>query len=185
MRRCSKVLVVWVRSLCMLAFVPAAFAQEFTLQVGLPIAGNARQAKNSLLVVRPGGCADPASAQITATAEGLVEGARRSVPLTLAALPTPGVHAVLRDWASGGATAAAAFGTPSGTANAAAALGTPSGGVWIVNLVGTCAGRTAGAIVPVGPNATFRREAVKLLAHRPTPAEIDDSLKALTTGGQK
>ena len=159
MRGHSKVLLVWVTTLWMLAFMPVAVAQEFTLQVGLPIAGNAQPAKSSLLVVRPGGCAEPTSAQITATAEGIVEGTRHSVRLTLFALPTPGVHAVPKGWASRG--------------------------VWIVSLVGTCAGKTAGAIVPVGPNATFRRETVKLLAHRPTPAEIDASLQALTTGGQK
>jgi hypothetical protein len=137
-----------------------AVAQDFVLQVGPPVAGNAQPAKSSLLVVRPGGCADPASAQITATAEGIVDGARRSVPLRLAALPTPGVHAVPKDW--------------------------PKGGVWVVNLVGMCAGRTAGAIVAVaGPNAEYRREAVTHLPHPATPSEIDASLKALAAGGQK
>jgi hypothetical protein len=159
MRRCSKVVLMWITTLGTLAFAPPAFAQEFALQVGPPIAGKGQPAKSSLLVVRPGGCAEPASAHITATAEGIVQGTRRSVPLTLVAMPTPGVHAVPRDWARGG--------------------------VWIVTLAGTCAGKTAGAIVPVGPNAMFRRQDVTLLAHRPTPAEIDASLKALTTGGQK
>jgi hypothetical protein len=60
-----------------------------------------------------------------------------------------------------------------------------SAGVWIVNLVGTCAGKTAGAIVSIGPREGFRRESVKLLAHRATPAEIDESLKAVATGGAK
>jgi hypothetical protein len=135
-------------------------AQDFALQVGPPVAGKAQPAKASLLVVRPGGCADPGNAQITATAEGLVDGVRRSVPLKLSTLPTPGVHAVPKDW--------------------------PPGGFWVVNLVGTCAGKTAGAIVSVapGPNPSYRRDGVKLLPHRPTSAEIDASLKALTTGGQ-
>ena len=137
----------------------AAVAQDFALQVGPPFAGNAQPAKSSLLVVRPGGCADPATARITATAEGIVNGARRSVPLKLSALPTPGVHAVPKDW--------------------------PHGGVWIINLVGTCGGKTAGAIVSfVGPNAEYRREAVKYLPHPATPSEIDASLKALTAGVQ-
>jgi hypothetical protein len=159
MRRNSMVLPACITAVCTLGVVPVAVAQEFTLQVGLPIAGNTQQAKSSLLVVRPGGCADPGSAEITATAEGIVDGARRSVPLTLTALPTPGVHAVPKHWARGG--------------------------VWIVNLVGTCAGKTAGALVPIGPKATFRRETVKLFAHRPTAAEIDASLNALTGGAQK
>ena len=136
----------------------AGFAQDFALQVGPPIAGASQPAKKSLLVVRPGGCADPARAQIMATAEGLVDGVRRSVPLQLAALSTPGVHAVSKDW--------------------------PNGGFWVVNLVGTCSGKTAGAIVSIGSNSAYRREAVKLFPHRPTSAEIEASLKALTTGGQ-
>jgi hypothetical protein len=157
MRRHSKVPLLWIMIAWMLPF--AATAQEFTLQIGAPIAGNAQGAKSSLLVVRPGGCADPAAAQITAMAEGLVDGERRSMPLTVFELPTPGVHAVPKGWAKHG--------------------------VWVVSLVGTCAGKTAGAIVPVEPNATFRRDAVTLLARRPTPAEIDASLKLMTTGGPK
>jgi hypothetical protein len=167
MRRDLKVMRASIATVGVLALVAGVTAQEFTLQVGQPIAGNGLPAKSSLLVVRPGGCANPASAHISATAEGIVNGARRSVPLTLSPLPTPGVHAVPKDWATGG--------------------------VWIVNLVGTCAGKTAGAIVPVAtvpvvkgtPDITFRRETVKLLAHQATPTEIDASLKALTTGGQK
>jgi hypothetical protein len=158
MRRHVMVLVVgaalsgWVSA-------SVAAAQEFTLQVGQPIAGVAQPAKSSLLVVRPGGCANPASAEITATAEGIVDGARRSVPLRLNPLPTPGGRAVPKDWISAGA--------------------------WIVSLTGTCAGKQAGAIVPVGPNATFRREAIKQLPHPPTADEIEASLKSLATGGQK
>jgi hypothetical protein len=137
---------------------PPAVAQDFALQVGPPVAGNAPPAKTSLLVVRPMGCADPARAQITGTAEGIVDGTRRSVPLKLSALPTPGVHAVQREW--------------------------PKFGVWIVNLVGTCAGKTAGAIVSMGAaDAAYHREAVKQLPHAATAAEIEASLQALRAGG--
>lgn len=151
---------VGLAALLTAGLAPPSVAQEFALQVGPPVAGNAQPAKSSLLVVRPGGCADPASAQITATAEGIVNGARQSVPLKLAALPTPGVHAVPKDW--------------------------PTGGVWIVNLVGRCTGKTAGAIVAVvGPNAEYRREAVTHFSQPATPSEIDAVLRALTAGGQK
>ena len=135
--------------------VAEASAQDFVLQVGPPIAGNSQPSKKSFLVVRPGGC-DPARTRITGTAEGLVDGSRRTVRLELEALATPGVHAVPREFAKGG--------------------------VWVVNLVGTCAGKTAGALVPVGPNDTFNRETVKLLSHAATTAEIDASLRALTGG---
>jgi hypothetical protein len=137
-----------------------AVAQDFALQVGPPVAGNAQPAKTSMLVVRPAGCADPARAQITATAEGIVNGARRSMPLKLSALPTSGVHAIHREW--------------------------PNLGVWIVNLVGQCADKTAGAIVSMGgPNAVYHRDAVKYLPHPATPSEIEASLKALASGNEK
>jgi hypothetical protein len=150
---------VALAALFTLALTDTVFGQDFVLQVGPPIAGNAPPAKGSMFVVRPGGCANPGSARITATAEGIVNGSRRSVPLTLAALPTPGVHAIPKEW--------------------------PNGGVWIVSVVGTCAGKTAAAIVPIGPRSTFQRETVKLLGHRPTAEEVETSLKALTPGGQK
>lgn len=143
---------------------PAA-AQDFALQVGPPVAAAAQPGsfvkKDSLLfVVRSGGCGDPAAARITATAEGIVNGSRQSVTLRLAPLSPPGVHAVSRDM--------------------------PSGGVWVINLVGTCGGRTAGAIVAMaGPKQEYRREGVKLLAHAATRDEIEASLKTLTTGGQQ
>ena len=132
----------------------AAMAQDFALQVGPPVAGNAPFSKRALLVVRPAGCADPAKAHITATAEGIVNGARRSMPLTLSSGPSPGVHAVQPEW--------------------------PSSGAWVVNLVGTCASKTAGALVAVaGPNPQYNRDAVKYFPHPATPSEIDASLKAL------
>lgn len=142
---------------------PAA-AQDFALQVGPPVAaapGTFVKKDSVLFVVRPGGgCGDPAAARITATAEGIVNGARQSVTLKLAPLSPPGVHAVSRDM--------------------------PSGGVWVINLVGTCGGRTAGALVAMaGPKPEYRREGVRLLTHAATKDEIEASLKTLTTGGQK
>lgn len=143
--------------------ISSAAAQDFALQVGPPVAAAPQEGgsvkKDLLFVVRPGGCSNPAAARITATGEGLVNGARQSVTLKLNPLPA-GVHAVLREL--------------------------PNRGVWIVNVVGTCAGKTAGAIVTMaGPKQEYRREGVKLLARAATPDEIDASLKALTTGGQK
>ena len=140
-----------------------ASAQDFALQVGPPVAaaaGTFVKKDSVLFVVRPGGCGDPAAARITATAEGVVNGSRQSVTLKLAPLSPPGVHAVSRDM--------------------------PSGWVWVINLVGTCSGRTAGAIVAMaGPKQEYRREGVKLLSHAATRDEIEASLKTLTTGGQR
>lgn len=147
-----------MKMVAILLMLTSTAGQGFTLQVGPPVAGNATQTKNSVFVVRPGDCPDPSAARITARAEGLVNGTRRTLPLTINALPTPGVHAVKKEW--------------------------PDGGAWIVNVVVACAGKTSGALVTLGPKNSYQREGVKMLHHEPTPQEIDASLKALT-GGQR
>jgi hypothetical protein len=127
-------------------------AEEFRLTVGPPVAGNAPQSKMSLFVVRVDGCPNPAAAGIEATAEGLVSGVRQSRPITLIALPTPGVFAINRG-------------------------GWPDG-VWVVNLVGRYEGLRAGAIVPIGPQG-FLREPSKFFPRPATATEIDAALTAL------
>lgn len=138
-----------------------AHAQDFTLQVGPPIAASPqpgsgeRKVLKGVLVVRPLGCTDAASAVISATAEGFDGGVRRSVRLGLQATPVPGVRLVAREW---------------------------GGGIWVVRLVGHCADRTAGAIVTLDPNGAYRRDGVEYIAGAPTPAQVDRALRALTSG---
>ena len=153
--RNSKVLRLGLAALVGLAGGQWALAGGFFLTLGNPVAANAPQAKGAVLVVRPDGCHEPAKARITGTAEGLVNGARRSVPLKLIALPTPGVYAVNREW--------------------------PAEGVWVVNLTGVNLGATTSAIVPIGPKG-FVRESSKFMAGTASEVEITAALKALTEG---
>ena len=142
-----------------------AHAQDFTLQVGSPVAVvpqpgvvfEKKVSKDTVFVVRPLGCPDPASARIVATAEGLVDGGRRSVRLRVESLQAPGVHAVSKTW--------------------------PDGGVWVLSVTGTCAGRAAGAIVTLGPRDAYRRDGVELVAHHPTPVEIEAALHRSAQAG--
>jgi hypothetical protein len=129
---------------------------EFRLTVGNTIAGNTFKAKADAFVVRPDGCAEPGKVRITGTADGIVNGVRRTLPLKLTPLPTPGVHGVPRDW--------------------------PAEGVWVVSLAASCRDKTAGVIVPFGPK-TFLRESIKSLPRAATPGEIEASLKQLATNG--
>ncbi|PYT11864.1 MAG: hypothetical protein DMG59_25210 [Acidobacteria bacterium] len=129
-----------------------ALAGGFFLTIGNPVAGNAPQFKSAVLVVRPDGCGEPAKAQITGTAEGIVAGARRSIPIKLMALPTPGVYAVYREW--------------------------PAEGVWVVSLTGKYHDATTSAIVPIGAKG-FLRESSKFFPRAATEAEIEGTLKAL------
>ena len=64
----------------------AAFAGDFTFTIGSPVAAQDFRAKVAAFVFRTQGCADPAKSRISATAEGLVKGARRSVALKVVAM---------------------------------------------------------------------------------------------------
>src|ERR1700678_929115 len=134
---------------------PAVWAHPvgFSFTIGNPVASQDFHFKTAAFVFRTESCADPAKAQISATAEGIVRGARQSVVLKIRAASTkPGVYAVNQSW--------------------------PAEGDWVVSLRGTCGSASAGAIVPMGPKG-FIRESSKFFARPATDAEIDASLKAL------
>jgi hypothetical protein len=135
-----------------------ALAEGFTFTIASPVASRDFQAKAAAFVFRTEGCAEPAKSQIGGTAEGLVKGARRSLALKVTATSKPGVYAVYQTW--------------------------PPQGEWVVNLTGTCANASAGAIVPFGPKG-FIRESSKFFPRPATDAEIDTSLRALAQGGNK
>ncbi len=114
-------------------------------------------AKGGVMAVRTENCADPAKVQITASAEGIVDGMRRSVPLTLTAGTVPGAYIVSREWPPG---------------------------AWVVSLTGVCGSAKASAIVPFGPDGNYIRDSSKFYPRAATGAEIEASLKALA-GGKK
>lgn len=150
------------------ALVAPVRAQDFVLQIGPPTAAVPQAAppagsqtgaiaetkigRDAVLVVRALGCANPAEARVTATAEGLLESGRRSLAMRLAPLQAPGAHAAIAPRLDGT-------------------------GVWVVSLSGTCAGREAGAIVRLGPREVYRRDRVELVPHHPTAQEIDRALR--------
>jgi len=148
------------------ALAASAAAADFALSIGNPAAamlpgtpGTPPIVKKTaaVLAVRAENCADPAKVQITATAEGQINGSRQSIDLRLFPGSTPGAYLVSRDW--------------------------PAQGVWVVSLSGTCAGAKAGALVPIGPSG-FLRESSKYFSRSATEAEIQAALKVLE-GGNK
>jgi hypothetical protein len=145
-------------SLIACATVLLAHPGVFTFSIGSPVATQDFAAKTAAFAFRTEGCAEPAKAQISGTAEGLVGGERRSVALKIAAMSKPGVYAVFQNW--------------------------PAGGAWVVNLKGACAGENAGAIVPIGPKG-FVRESAKFYPRAATNEEIETALKAMPQGGGK
>jgi hypothetical protein len=142
----------------------AAAGADFSLAIGNPVAvafsdGEAKGLvkKDAGMAVRGENCADPAKVQITGVAEGMVNGARRSVPVRVIPASAAGAFAVAHDW--------------------------PVEGAWVVNLTGHCGASTASAVVPFGPGG-FRREASKFFPRAATAAEVELALKTLAGGAQ-
>jgi hypothetical protein len=131
---------------------------RFTFTIGAPVAAMDGRTKLAAFVFRTEGCADAAKAQVDATAEGLVQRARQSVVLKLTALSTPGVYAVQPTW--------------------------PRDGDWVVSLRGTCAGVSAGALVPIVPGG-FDRASSQFFARPATEPEVAAALHTLSEGRKK
>jgi hypothetical protein len=135
-----------------------ALGEGFTFRIGNPVASQDFQFKSAAFAFRTEGCADPGKAKITATAEGLVKGERRSIDLKVFPASRPGVFAVMQEW--------------------------PADGNWLVALKGTCGGDNAGAIVPFNRQG-FIRESSKFFSRPAKGSEIEASLKALADQNQK
>ncbi len=147
-------------ALMLTAVTSSVWGADFSLAIGNPVAVTVpgRIVKKDIgLAVRAEGCADPAKAQITGTAEGIVSGARRSVPVRLVPATAVGAFAVSRDW--------------------------PREGAWVVNLTGHCENATAAVIVPFGPNG-FLRDSSKFFPRAATADEVESVLKTLMGGAK-
>jgi hypothetical protein len=142
-----------------------AFAGGFQLAVEAPDSGDARL-KDAALLVRTFGCHTPADANVTATAEGVVNGRRQSVPLDMKPDAT-GVYIVKQQW--------------------------PSEGAWMLSFTGTYNGMTCTVFVDLAADgkvhADTRIEAghkegthARAFYRKPTSADIESALKSLTGG---
>ena len=127
-------------------------AENLSLTIGGSVAGQDYTLKGSQFVLRLNGCSNLPAAQVVATAEGIVAGARRSVKLRVAAAQTSGVYAIAPQWGDEG--------------------------TWVVAVTATCGAEMAGAIVPIVARS-FSREHLQLLSRAPAPGEIESALKAL------
>jgi hypothetical protein len=146
--------------LMMAIAAPAIAGTMFRLEIGPPIAAGTGAAtpqfkKKVVLAVRPRVCDNPAAVQITGTAEGLVNGMRQSVPLTLIAVnQAEGVYAVQQQW--------------------------PDTGQWLLQLNGSCPSPKASAstLVPM-KGSTFVREKTEVLREPATRQQVDPALAVL------
>lgn len=157
----NKPLAIASSAVALLALVVGVQAGTmFRLEVGPPIAAGAgkkifRDAKKTVLAVRAVVCQDLANVQVTGTAEGIVNGARQSVPLRLAAVDKDeAIYAVQYQW--------------------------PEGGSWVLHLRGSCSNPKAEAstLVPMNKGA-FIREKTEVLREPATKKQLEASLTNL------
>ena len=137
-----------------LGALSAAAGTSFRLDVGQSFADSSGgKVKDAVLLVRGLACDAPASIVMTGTAEGVVNGTRQSVPLTLHKLATPGVFAVRRQWPAG---------------------------QWVLNVSGSCPGRKAeaGVVVPLDADSRFVRSGIQHFESRAAAAVVNAALRS-------
>lgn len=128
------------------------FAGALLLQVGDPAANQEALGKHAVLVARITACHSPEKTVVTGTAEGVVNGMRKSIPLNVIALSAAGTFAVTREW--------------------------PEEGVWAVKLIATnpdYKDYATSVVVSMHKNAV-QWAAVKHYFHAPTEGEVSTSL---------
>jgi hypothetical protein len=131
------------------------------LELGNPAANPEAAAKQAVLVARITACHAPEKTALTATAEGVTNGGRESIPLKVIRLSKPDSFAVTRQW--------------------------PESGEWVVKIVATnpqYKNYATSVLVPVGGNS-FKWAGVKYFPHAPTNAEVDASLGLKTAAAAR
>lgn len=109
----------------LLATASPAVAGGFQLSVETPAKSTDPQFKDAVLIARTYGCHQPADVKLSATAEGLVNGKRKSLPLELRSLGT-GTYAIKQQW--------------------------PSEGNWVLAFTGAYSNMTYSVLVELGAN---------------------------------
>jgi hypothetical protein len=137
-----------------LTFAPQASAGGFYVDVLRPEKGDT-EVKGAVLLVRAYGCHKPEDANLTATAEGIVNGKRQSIPLQLTKT-SKGVFAIKQQWATSGA--------------------------WVLNISGVYLGATRSLLVELGAQGKVQTgNDSKVIArradHKFSAAEVDSALQ--------
>src|SRR5581483_2930992 len=132
--------------LSVLLFAVPAFAGGFFLQLGNPEANPEARKLHAVLVIQAAGCHDPAGAEVTATATGIVGGEKRTIPLKVEKLSASGAFAVTQQW--------------------------PREGKWVIEIVGKNPAQFTNTLVTAGPDGVDRLHA-KFAMKAFTSAEVE------------
>ena len=139
-----------LKLLAPVALAGQLFAGGFFLQLGNPEASPEALKAGAVLTVKATGCHDPATATLTATAIGMVNGARREIPLKVTPLSGAGMFAITQQW--------------------------PKEGRWVIQLVGHNGEQFTNTLVGAGPGGVDRtrfKETMKQF----TEADVEAMLK--------
>ena len=129
-------------------------AGGFFLQLGNPEASAEAQRYHAVVTIKAAGCHDPGAAQLTATAIGMVDGQRKSIPLTLTKLAEPGFFALSQQW--------------------------PTQGRWVIELKGRNGELFTNTLVAAGPSGVDRLHAkfdMKPFVERDVTAMLEDTTR--------
>lgn len=96
---------LWKPLLVLSTLAVPLFAGALLLEVGNPASNPEALRNHAVLVIRTTACHSPEKTSISATAEGVVNGVRQSIPLKVITLGTAGTFAVARQWPEQGAWA--------------------------------------------------------------------------------
>ena len=122
-----------MRNVAILAFATQLFAGGFWLQLGNPEASAEARKAGAVITIKAVGCHDPANAEVTAAAVGILDGKRQTIPLKLTRLSEPGMFALSQQW--------------------------PKEGRWVIELTGRNGPQFTNTLVPAGPAGVDRYHA--------------------------
>jgi Tol biopolymer transport system component len=110
------------------------------------------------VVVRTYRCGTPSSFTVVGTAEGVVDGARKTIPLAIARAGEEGVFTVARQW--------------------------PADGKWVL-VFSVEGGHAVSALVELEPGAAIRVARQTMTHGKPTPAAVHIALASAASSGSR
>ena len=140
---------LWKVTFALAVSVIPMMAGALTLETADPASNPEAMAIGAVLTARITACHSPQKTTVQASAEGMVQGVRRSVPVTVIALHTPGTFAVKRQW--------------------------PETGIWAIRLSAwnpDYSNYKTGVVVPMEGN-TFKWPAAQHLYREPLASDAD------------
>jgi len=137
-------------ALAVLGLTGQLLAGGFYLTLGNPDASPEARKLNAVLTIQATGCHDPATATVSGTAIGFVNGQRREIPLKLEHLHSTGMFALAQQW--------------------------PREGRWVIKLTARNGEQFTNSLIAAGPSGVDRLHD-KANLREFTAAEVDAMLK--------